>query len=178
MSYREKCRREKCPIREKCLMGRNVWGRNVWGRNVLGRNDFWGEMSYNPEYVLFAKSILTTLHFQIQSLFIPFSWKHMQRGDLSDVSRVFQRPTEIKWNITKYVCTFSLCFRICTSILYIINVKWFVGAICSVFYLKSHQDFLRGNMKKFFRMKDYTFNKISMDFCSFFFCETPYIICK
>ena len=26
MSYREKCRREKCPIREKCLMGRNVWG--------------------------------------------------------------------------------------------------------------------------------------------------------
>ena len=47
MSYREKCRREKCPIREECLMGRNVWGRNVWGRNVLGRNDFWGEMSYN-----------------------------------------------------------------------------------------------------------------------------------
>ena len=74
MSYREKCRREKCPIREKCLMGRNVWGRNVWGRNVLGRNDFWGEMSYNRPHIGKAKmSLGGGSFFQFSKICLHFS---------------------------------------------------------------------------------------------------------
>ena len=72
----------------------------------------------------------------------------MQRGDLPDVSRVFQRPTEIKCNLTKYVdmyvftlfqdtCTGFTHFSgqtQCTIILFLLNAGKF-----QIDHLKMHK---------------------------------------